>query len=319
MAAKNLPPEALRLATATKEDRPMPPPPPKPTMPRSLATGEALDPRATEVDKDRLERMSARHPGIGAAMQTAAAAAQQQVASPVDEVPLSDEDAVGTMKPSEGPAKSAVEDTKPGDTGAEDPDAHLCPYCGYDQQKGKSDVPDCTPEDKLQYLVHLNGLDFVKEYSILNGHIKVQFRVLTVRELDAISHHVMQLMRDGKIALSEQEYGESYLRCRLYLQLRKLSGNPYEGGSVEFPMGLNKDTNPEAGSWHVGSKLDGGPEGENNVKPATLDDVTKFMLDKYIKNEGMQRMLLQTLREFNRLMGYMETNAPHASFWKGIQ
>ena len=96
--------------------------------------------------------------------------------------------------------------------------APICNNCGWDQRKPVMEQPD--KQDKLTFLFSVLGQKvFTKEYSTMGSKLKMSFRSLTVKELDALYSAAYAEQKAGHIE-NAQEYYEYLNRQRLFLQLK---------------------------------------------------------------------------------------------------
>lgn len=211
------------------------------------------------------------------------------------------------VPPAAEPAKAEVETEAP----AEDlstfggPTQTNCPHCGFDLSQ--DDIPEPGYLEKQAFLQAVLGeRPFSQEYDLLGGEVKVTFRTLTTKEVDAIYTHVTWEKETGRV-LSALDYFERINRHRMYLQLVQLdAGSNFRH---ELPDGLSKETNPHASAFY------------DLPEPAHMYDrglgyVEDFMVTEVLRTEMLLRAVHNKCNEFNRLVARLEALIDNSDFWK---
>jgi hypothetical protein len=186
-----------------------------------------------------------------------------------------------------------------------------CPHCRWPQDV--PDVPNPDYADKIAFLHSVLGQKtFTKEYKLFNGALMVQFRTLSVGEIDTIWRQMALDSKNGRFD-SDLDFREMISRYRMFLQLQKLY-TPRQGepGSIfhDMPDGLSVETNSEATAvWNAGTIV---------LSPGAtlLPYVEKHMTTRVLVNEGIFKIVLQACGQFNRLAAKLEALADNADFWK---
>lgn len=188
----------------------------------------------------------------------------------------------------------------------------MCPYCGWDQELPVLVEP--TEMDKQGFLQSILGQKvFTKIYSVLGGNFEIQFRGLTLGEIDACYLAASKALKDQVLA-TPTDYYEYVNRLRLSLQLvsfRSRDKTLY----VKLPDGLDNRSNPTAESvWEDFLHL----KGEVLDEPL-IEHVQKYVLYKTLPTEHMQRIVTTKCAEFNKLTNRLEVAVNDENFWKEIE
>jgi len=187
----------------------------------------------------------------------------------------------------------------------EDPIAPMenCPHCGW--ELARPDIPEPDYTEKMGFLSTQmlgDGKPFVKVYELLGGNLKLTFRTLTIREVDAC-YRQANLDRDRGDVESQFDWTEKVNRYRLYLQLQRVQSDNFDH---DLPDGLSKLTNPNAEAfWEF-------PEDEE--QPLRL--IENFYLENVLSSESLCRIAQQHCGRFNRLVAKLEAQVDNDSFWK---
>ena len=229
---------------------------------------------------------------------------------------------VGADGPKSPPASDLGAATAPGglptssdqsnnslDTGLSTPAMTHCPHCQWDLK-----MPDGVGEpSQRQKLVFVQALlsqrCFTDEVELLGGQLLVEFRSLTIREIDAIYQQAFRDRESGRIT-TELDFWERVNRYRLYLQLRRLrSTNPAVGLHHDLPEGLSPDTNAQARTFWQDKPLAGQFD-------SPLVEIETKIMQEVLPTEGLFRVVHASGSRFNRLVAKLEAMVDHSDFWK---
>lgn len=188
----------------------------------------------------------------------------------------------------------------------------MCPYCGWDQELPVLVEP--TEMDKQGFLQSILGQKvFTKIYSVLGGNFEIQFRGLTLGEIDACYLAASKALKDQVLA-TPTDYYEYVNRLRLSLQLVSFQSRD-KTLYVKLPEGLDKRSNPTASLvWEDFLHL----QGEVLDEPL-IEHVQKYVLYKTLPTEHMQRIVITKCAEFNKLTNRLEVAVNDENFWKEIE
>ena len=174
-----------------------------------------------------------------------------------------------------------------------------CPHCGWDL--AIQDDVEVTESDKQEFLQAILGHQtFVRTYPLFNGRLRVSFRTLATREVDAIYNQVYAEYQRNEFS-SELDFMERVNRLRLFLQLQALQSEQ----TYELPDGFTPQTNPGASAhWKFP---------ENTQEPLKL--VEDYVFNNLLTTEVLDRLARRTLARFNRLVGKLEDTVDNSDFW----
>ncbi len=213
------------------------------------------------------------------------------------------------------PAPAAEEEPpqpSPDSAGFETGDSSIpiCSQCGWDQRMPTIAEPDHS--DKMRFLqAVLGGKLFSKSYKVFDGNLKIGFRVLTVREIDAIYSQTFKAQSDGLIQTTT-DYWEYINRLRLFLQLNQVSTQSIAGTHTTLPDGLSDETSPDANlTWEAFLRK----ENLLTDEPLTLQ-LEQYLQRNVLKTETVQRIVTNTCNQFNRLVTKLELCVDTPDFWK---
>jgi hypothetical protein len=188
--------------------------------------------------------------------------------------------------------------------------APLCVHCGWDQRVPTLEPPD--KQDKLTFLFAVLGQKlFTKSYSTLAGGLKLDFRSLTVSELDALYSDAYREQQAGHID-SAQQYYDYLNRQRLFLQLQIVNSSQ-TAVHIVLPDGLSSATNSNCKkNW-----VDFLTENDAYVADEPLiPQIQSYVLKKVLPTEHLQRIVSHYCAKFNQLVAKMEANIENENFWK---
>lgn len=187
---------------------------------------------------------------------------------------------------------------------------HICQNCGWNL-----DVPS-TPEpehkDKIAFLQAVLGQKvFSKKYSLFGGELKVSFRTLTIKEIDALYTEAFKAEKAGLIATTA-DYYEYLNRLRLYLQISSLSA-PSSSLHISLPEGLSKETHPDVNTYWTKFLP------ELTEDQSLLSAISEYVVGKVLKTEHLQRVITHECNNFNKLVAKLEVCVDNKDFWKEIE
>lgn len=191
---------------------------------------------------------------------------------------------------------------------------HKCVHCGWDQKL--PDIQEPADKDKLAFLQSVLGQTAYKQrFNLFGGKLRVTFRTLNIREIDAIYLHVFEAQKKGEVATIE-DYYEMINRCRVYLQLVDISGaaSPLH---IKLPTGFNKATTGQSeDTWETFLP----PLADESYPPKTLfNRIIDYIIDNVLKTEQLQRSITQVCTKFNRTLAKMEACIDNPDFWEGTE
>lgn len=192
----------------------------------------------------------------------------------------------------------------------------LCVQCGWDQEQPT--IPEPEHQDKIAFLQAVLGQKvFSKRFAIFGGHLRLTFRTLTIREIDALYQETFRAQKAGLISTAV-DYYEYLNRLRLYLQLTSMS-SAQTAMQIKLPEGLTPETHPEATSYWEKHLRDAGvfkePDAANPDTPTLLLQIQDFILTNVLKTEHLQRTVTHTCNKFNQLVVKLEACVDNPNFW----
>jgi hypothetical protein len=192
----------------------------------------------------------------------------------------------------------------------------ICVQCGWDQERPT--IPEPEHQDKIAFLQAVLGQKvFSKRFAIFGGHLRLTFRTLTIREIDALYQETFRAQKAGLISTAV-DYYEYLNRLRLYLQLTSMS-SAQTAMQIKLPEGLTPETHPEAGSYWEKHLRDAGVfkelDSTNPDTPTLLLQIQDFMLTNVLKTEHLQRTITHTCNKFNQLVVKLESCVDNPNFW----
>ncbi len=183
----------------------------------------------------------------------------------------------------------------------------ICRQCGWDQARDSVVEPD--DDEKIAFLhTLLGGTTFQKKYRLFGENLIVQFRTLTVGELDSIYAEAFKAQKAGVVATST-DYYEYLNRLRLNLQLSKLEAT----GSA-----MHHDLPESLAGWEDFLKETKATDHEQNYQEQdTLHErIRKYLRDNVLRSELLQRSVTNKCNDFNRLVAKLEARVDDSDFWK---
>lgn len=177
-----------------------------------------------------------------------------------------------------------------------------CPHCNWDL--ALADIPEPPHEEKMAFVAAMLGeKPYAKTYDLMAGRLKITFRTLMPRELDACFKQVLVEQSRDEIK-TVPDYWEKVNRYRLYLQLQRVEApGAYDH---EMPDGLSAWCSPHADAyWEF-------PEDEK--EPLKLID--DHMNSVVLTSESIARIAQTYCGKFNRLVAKMEAMVEDSDFWK---
>jgi hypothetical protein len=186
----------------------------------------------------------------------------------------------------------------------------VCIQCGWDQDTPT--IPEPEHKDKIAFLQAVLGQKiFSKRYLLFGDNLRVTFRTLTIKEIDALYAETFKAQKAGLI-VSAADYYEHLNRLRLYLQLIGLSSRQ-TATHIKLPEGLSPETHPEADlHWEEFLKK------ENFFKTdgtGLVQQIQDYILSKVLKTEHLHRTIGHTCNKFNRLVSKLEASVDNENFW----
>lgn len=187
----------------------------------------------------------------------------------------------------------------------------VCSHCGWDQ--AISPIPEPERQDKIIFLQAVLGQKvFTKQFMLFGGNLRVTFRSLTVREIDALYVETFKAQKAGVID-NTTDYYEFLNRQRLYLQLTHISANQ-SALHIALPDGYTKETHPAAESY-----WDDFLQTENfqiDSPNSLMLRVQDYVLSHVLKTEHLQRTINHACGRFNRMVAKLEASVDNENFWK---
>lgn len=192
------------------------------------------------------------------------------------------------------------------DLGADKLMSH-CPHCEW--PLNQEDIPTPPYGEKMSFLHAILGLKcFVKEYPLFGGAVSVVFRTLTTQELDVVFKHAYQERFRGLLP-TELDFWERVNRLRLYLQIQQFRSTQF---SEDLPDGLSKESNPNAEAhWKLPDPADPSDTG--------LQHIEKYVLEKVLRSESLNRVIANQAQRFNRLVSRLEGMVDNSDFWNATE
>lgn len=187
--------------------------------------------------------------------------------------------------------------------------AHICSQCGWDQSLPV--IPEPEHRDKLAFLHAVLGHKvFSKRYSMFGNNLRVTFRTLTIREIDALYQEAYKAQKDGKVQ-TPADYYEYINRLRLYLQLIGVSAKTL-ALHAKLPEGLSVDTHRQATShWDAFLR----EQGNFNEEQSLISQIENYMIENVLQTEHLQRTITHECNKFNRLVTKLEACVDNPDFW----
>lgn len=187
----------------------------------------------------------------------------------------------------------------------------ICSHCGWDQ--AISPIPEPDRQDKIIFLQAVLGQKvFTKQFLLFGGNLRVTFRSLTVREIDALYVETFKAQKAGVID-NTTDYYEFLNRQRLYLQLTHVSANQ-SALHIALPDGYTKETHPAADSyWDDFLQKENFQLDSNNSLMLRVQD---YVLSHVLKTEHLQRTINHACGRFNRMVAKLEASVDNENFWK---
>jgi len=186
----------------------------------------------------------------------------------------------------------------------------VCPHCGIDKTQAVIEEPE--HKDKLAFLqAILGGVCYSKRSDLFDGNLRVTFRTLTVKEIDALYEATYAAQQDGKVA-SAADYYEYLNRLRLNVQLVAVVGKS-SALHHKLPDGLSVETNSKADQhWDVFLKS------KNKFKDDVplVQQIQEYVLEHVLATEQLLRVVTHECQKFNRLAAKLEARVDDADFWK---
>lgn len=182
--------------------------------------------------------------------------------------------------------------------------AKICSHCGWDNTHPDTTEPKWI--DKNIFAQSMAGRkQFVKEYELFGGSLRVAFRQLAPGEIDALSTYLYQQDLNGRFTTPAHLY-EFANRMELFVQLVRFM--PSEGGTIDLPEGISKKLNPTAQTFW---------EFENDV--VDFSAIEQFMMSEIFTSTGLIHALALSFNEFKRFCVKMAAMSREASFWKATE
>lgn len=193
----------------------------------------------------------------------------------------------------------------------------ICVQCGWDQERPT--IPEPEHQDKIAFLQAVLGQKvFSKRYAVFGGNLRLTFRTLSIREIDALYQETFRAQKAGLVTTAA-DYYEFLNRLRLYLQLTAMS-SAQTAMQIKLPEGLNRETHPGAASYWEDFLRDKGiyrePSPEQPDTPTLLMQIQDYILTNVLTTEHLQRVVTHTCNKFNQMVVKLEASVDNPDFWK---
>lgn len=186
------------------------------------------------------------------------------------------------------------------DTGADH--ATTCARCSWPVNVPFEIVP--TEADKKVFLVALLGLGrFEKRYDRLGGHLHVYFRSLTSRESIILQEQLGAMVRNGE-SRGDAEYYANMVEFRLAMSVSRLVA----GGNTVYSV----ESLEEWAAKHP-------PLASEQIQPTPIPRLRDYFYANGATQEPIRRILGETFKEFQQLVGLLEDKTSEPDFWSGIE
>jgi hypothetical protein len=148
--------------------------------------------------------------------------------------------------------------------------------------------------------------------SVYGNQLKIKFRSLHIRELDALYAEAFVLTKKLNLQTSA-DYYEQLNRLRVALQLCSITGSstPLH---ISLPEGLDPSTHPEAAS-HWSTFFEEDPKRVIDPTSSLVSKVYDYVIANVVKTEHMHRTITHTCKLFNQLVVKLEVNVSNTPFW----
>lgn len=173
----------------------------------------------------------------------------------------------------------------------------ICEQCGH---RHGDDVLEMTDDDKRQFQAHLVlGTRFRKEYSLLNGQLKLVFRSLRQEESELSLRQVSYDDRDQLIP-TEYEYVRYKHNYDLVLSLESITrGDKMHVFDEPLTVDWDRPQHPA-------------------LPQTVLNVLYPYVMQHHINQDSLVRLCHLTYRRFQGLQRRLEANTLNADFWIGI-
>lgn len=187
----------------------------------------------------------------------------------------------------------------------------VCTHCGWDQTQPVIEEP--SNSDKLSFLQAILGaVPFSKRFELFGGNLRVTFRTLTVKEIDALYEATYAAQKEGLIQTTS-DYYEYLNRLRLHLQVVAVTGKK-STLHHKLPDGLDETTNGAAkNTWESFLKKKKLFK-EDVLLPVQIQE---YILSYVLMTEQLLRVVTFECSKFNRLAAKLEARVDDSDFWKG--
>jgi hypothetical protein len=188
----------------------------------------------------------------------------------------------------------------------------ICRQCGWDQ--AHDTVVEPSDDEKISFLhTLLGGTIFQKSYSLFGGNLNVQFRTLTVGELDSIYAEAFKAQKAGVLATST-DYYEYINRLRLSLQLSKLEAT---GAAMHHDLPVSLKLWPDF--LREARNTDREYSDQDQETETIHEQIQRYLRDNVLRSELLQRSVTNKCNDFNRLVAKLEARVDDSDFWKTIE
>lgn len=187
---------------------------------------------------------------------------------------------------------------------------HICKMCGWDQSIPV--IPEPPHQDKIAFLQAVIGQKvFSKRYTLFGGELKVTFRTLTIKEIDALYQETFKAQKAG-IIVTTADYYEYLNRLRLYLQITSLSASS-SALHIKLPDGLTEETHPGVKSYWKSFLKEQKKFDDNKT---LIEQIADYVIFEVLKTEHLQRAITHECNKFNKLVAKLEACVDNPDFWK---
>lgn len=187
---------------------------------------------------------------------------------------------------------------------------HVCKMCGWDQSIPA--IPEPPHQDKIAFLQAVIGQKvFSKRYTLFGGELKVTFRTLTIKEIDALYQETFKAQKAGVI-VTTADYYEYLNRLRLYLQITSMSATS-SALHIKLPDGLTEETHPGVKSYWKSFLKE---QKKFDDSKSLIEQIADYVIFEVLKTEHLQRAITHECNKFNKLVAKLEACVDNPDFWK---
>lgn len=184
--------------------------------------------------------------------------------------------------------------------------ARICANCNTNPD---TDLLADLAEKQMEKFIHclFSQQLFTHTFSLYKGKIMLKLRTLTTAEIRAIWSEV-EARRKDKTLVAAQEVFEHANNLRFFLQIQEIvfSGSP----AIVLPQGLCGETNPRARTdWQTKLQV------PNWDKSYLFRQISDYIATNVITNEYVYRILEESAKKFNILLGRLEAKSRDKDFF----